>query len=124
MGWVLRLGETGVDGQSRSFDVIEFSRAEGLGDIANLGLTLAEGKRLLAGVQQVVVAAQADDQATLRPDCRVLSQSRFSVAIDESYPIDFMILNRCNVRCRWNFATEPSIESIQNRGARVLMSLG
>jgi hypothetical protein len=37
----------------------------------------------------------------------VLSQSRFSVAIDESYPIDFMILNRCNVHCRWNFATEP-----------------
>jgi hypothetical protein len=70
MGWVLRLVETGVDGQSRSFDVIEFSRTEGLGDIANLGLTLAEGKRLLAGVQQVVVAAQAGDQATLRPDCR------------------------------------------------------
>ena len=70
MGWVLRLVETGVDGQCRSFDVIEISRPDGLGDIANLGLTLAEGKRLLAGVQQVVVAAQADDQATLRPDCR------------------------------------------------------
>jgi hypothetical protein len=65
MGWLLRLVETGVDGQSRSFDVIEISRPDGLGEIANLGLTLAEGKRLLAGVQQVVVAAQADDQATL-----------------------------------------------------------
>ena len=62
--------ETGVDGQSRSFDVIEIRRPDGLGEIANLGLTLAEGKRLLAGVQQVVVAAQADDQAALRPDCR------------------------------------------------------
>ena len=70
MGWVLRLVETGVDGQCRSFDVIEISRPDGLGDIANLGLTLAEGKRLLAAVQQVVVAAQAGDQATLRPDCR------------------------------------------------------
>lgn len=70
MGWVLRLVETGVEGQSRSFDVIEISRPDGLGDIANLGLTLAEGKRLLAGVQQGVVATQADDQATLRPDCR------------------------------------------------------
>jgi hypothetical protein len=65
MGWLLRLVETGVDGQSRSFDVIEISRPDGFGEIANLGLTLAEGKRLLAGVQQVVVAAQADDQATL-----------------------------------------------------------
>jgi hypothetical protein len=45
MGWLLRLVETGVDGQSRSFDVIEISRPDGLGEIANLGLMLAEGKR-------------------------------------------------------------------------------
>jgi hypothetical protein len=70
MEWVVRLVETGVDGQSRSFDLIEIGRPSGLGEIANLGLTLAEGKQLLAGVQQAVVAAQADDQATLRPDCR------------------------------------------------------
>jgi hypothetical protein len=43
---------------------------DGIGDIAKLGLTLAEGKRLLAGVQQGFVAAQADSHATLRPDCR------------------------------------------------------
>jgi hypothetical protein len=70
MEWVLLLVGTGVDGQSRSFDVTEISRPGGLGDIANLGLTLAQGKQLLAGVQQVVVTAQADDHATLRPDCR------------------------------------------------------
>ena len=70
MEWVLRLVGTDVDGQSRGFDVIEISRPGGLGEIANLGLTLAEGKRLLTGVQQVVVGAQADDQARLRPDCR------------------------------------------------------
>jgi hypothetical protein len=37
------------------------------------GLTLAEGELLLAGVQQGVVAAQANSHATLttlRPDCR------------------------------------------------------
>ena len=52
MAWDLRLVGTGVDGQSRRFDVTEISRSEGLGDIANLGerarergLTLAEGKR-------------------------------------------------------------------------------
>jgi hypothetical protein len=66
----LRLVGTGVDGQSRGFDVMEISRPEDLGDIANLGLTLAEGKQLLAAVQQGVVAAQADSHATLRPDCQ------------------------------------------------------
>jgi hypothetical protein len=42
--WTLRLIGTGIDGQSRSFDVTAISRPEGLGDIANLGLTLAEAK--------------------------------------------------------------------------------
>jgi len=69
MEWVLRLVGTGVDGQSQSFDVIEISRPNGVGDIANLGLTLAEGKLLLAGVQQGVVAAQADGHA-MRPACQ------------------------------------------------------
>lgn len=70
MGWALRLVGTGIDGQSQSFDVMEISRPDGLGDIANLGLTLAEAKQLLARVQQEVVAAQADNHAILRPDCR------------------------------------------------------
>ena len=70
MEWVLRLVGTGVDGQPQSFDVMEISRPDGVFDIANLGLTLAEGKRLLASVQQVVVAAQADSHATRRPDCQ------------------------------------------------------
>ena len=63
MGWALRLVGTGIDGQSRSFDVMEISRPDDLGDIANLGLTLAEAKQLLARVQQEVVAAQADNHA-------------------------------------------------------------
>jgi hypothetical protein len=49
---------------------MEFIRPDGLVDIAKLGLTLAEGKQLLAQVQQEVVAAQADNHAMLRPDCR------------------------------------------------------
>jgi hypothetical protein len=61
---------TGVDGQSRGFDVMAISRPEALGDIANLGLTLAEGRQLLAAVQQGVVAAHADSHATPRSDCR------------------------------------------------------
>jgi hypothetical protein len=70
MEWMLRLVGTGIDGQSRSFDVMEISRPDGLGDLANLGLTLAEAKQLLARVQQDVVAAQADNQAMFRPDCQ------------------------------------------------------
>ena len=42
MEWMLRLVGTGIDGQSRSFDVMEISRPDGLGDIASLGLTLAD----------------------------------------------------------------------------------
>ena len=69
MGWVLQLVETGVDGRTRSVEVLEISRPNDLGDIANLGLTLPEAKQLLARVQQAVVAAQAHDHAVLRPDC-------------------------------------------------------
>jgi len=69
MGWVLQLVETGVDGRARSVEVLEISRPNDLGDIANLGLTLPEAKQLLARVQQAVVAAQAHQHAVLRPDC-------------------------------------------------------
>jgi len=48
---------------------MEIRRPDNLGDIANLGLTLAEAKRLLSGVQQEIVAAQARDHAVRRPDC-------------------------------------------------------
>jgi hypothetical protein len=66
---MLRLVETGTVSRARSVDVLEISRPNDLGDIANLGLTLSEAKRLLARVQQAVVAAQAYDHAALRPDC-------------------------------------------------------
>jgi hypothetical protein len=45
MEWMLRLVGMGIDGQSRSFDVTEISRPDGLGDLADFGLTLAEAKR-------------------------------------------------------------------------------
>ena len=69
MGWALQLVETGADGRTRSVEVLEISRPNDLGDIANLGLTLPEAKQLLARVQKAVVAAQAHDHAVLRPDC-------------------------------------------------------
>src|SRR5690349_21920729 len=70
MGWVLRLVETGVKGSSRSVDVMAIDRPGDLSDIADLGLTLAQGKRLVALVQQEIVTAQSRDHAVRRPDCR------------------------------------------------------
>src|SRR5689334_12910780 len=70
MGWVLRLVESGADGSSGSIDVLEIERPGDLGDLADLGLTHAEGKQLLARVQQAVVAAQSRDHAARRPACR------------------------------------------------------
>src|SRR5258708_24828255 len=48
---------------------MEIARPDALGDIANLGLTLAEAKQLLAPVQEIVVAAQAHGHAVSRPVC-------------------------------------------------------
>jgi len=51
---VLRLVETQADSRARSVDVPGIARPRDLRDSATLGLTLAEAKRLLARVQQVV----------------------------------------------------------------------
>jgi hypothetical protein len=64
------LVETGVDGSSRSVDVMAIDHPGDLGDIAALGLTLAQGKQLVALVQQEIVTAQSRDHALRRPDCR------------------------------------------------------
>jgi len=48
---------------------MEIRRPDDLVDIANLGLTLAEAKRLLAGVQREIVAVQARTHAVQRPGC-------------------------------------------------------
>src|SRR5918995_980518 len=70
MVWVLRLGETGVDGASRSVDVMAIDRLSHLSDIADLGLTLAQGKQLVALVQQEIVTVQSRDHVVRRPLCR------------------------------------------------------
>ena len=50
-------------------DVMEISRPDDLGDIANLGLTLTEAKQLLARVQREISTAQAREHAVRRPVC-------------------------------------------------------
>jgi len=56
-------------GENQSVDVMTINRPDDLSEIASLGLTLAEGKRLLAGLQQQIVAAQAGSHALRRPAC-------------------------------------------------------
>jgi hypothetical protein len=67
---MVRLVKTGADGEKQCIDVATINRPDDLVEIAHLGLTLAEGKRLLAGLQQQIVAAQARDHAVRRPDCQ------------------------------------------------------
>ena len=68
VAWIVRLVQIGADGEERRADVVNVDRPDDLTDIANLGLTLAEAKRVLAGFQQEIVAAQASSHAVRRPD--------------------------------------------------------
>jgi hypothetical protein len=70
VAWILRLVKTGAEGDGQSTDVMEINKPDDLADIAHLGLSLAEAKLLLAGVQREIVAAQARAHALRRPDCR------------------------------------------------------
>ena len=66
MACIVRLVSLGADGAEHSTDVLQIARPDDLADLASLGLTLAEGKRILAGVQQGIVAAQARVHAVRR----------------------------------------------------------
>jgi len=67
VAWMLRLVKIGAAGAGPCTDVMEIRRPGDLVDIANLGLTLTEAKRLLAGVQREIVAVQARTHAVRRP---------------------------------------------------------
>jgi hypothetical protein len=62
--------KTGAEGDGQSTDVMKINEPDDLSDIADLGLSLAEAKLLLAGVQRGIVAAQARAHAVRRPKCR------------------------------------------------------
>src|SRR3954451_1220524 len=70
MKLVLRLVETGLDGSSRSVDVLEIVGRSDPGDIAPLGVPLSQAKQLLGPIQREVGAAQCRELATRRPTCR------------------------------------------------------
>ena len=70
MAWIVRLLSTGAEGEEHSTDVLRIARPGNLADLASLGLTPGEGKRLPAGLQREIVAAQARVHAARRPACR------------------------------------------------------
>ena len=70
MAWIVRLVTTGEDGEEQCVDVMKINAPDDLDHIASLGLAVADGKLLLAGLQQEIVAAQARSHAIRRPDCR------------------------------------------------------
>lgn len=57
MAWIVRLVKIDASGDGQATDVMEINRPGDLRDISDLGLTLAETKRLLGGLQQEIVAA-------------------------------------------------------------------
>ena len=65
--WILKLAAAGDEGAC--VDIMEISKPDDLGDIANLGLTLMEAKQLLARVQCEISTAQAREHAVRRPVC-------------------------------------------------------
>ena len=69
VAWIIRLVKIGAEGEGRTLDVMEINRPDDLSDIADLGLALDETKRLLAGLQRKIVAAQVTDHAARRPTC-------------------------------------------------------
>src|SRR3954467_1139800 len=73
VAWIVKLVSIGAAGGERSTEVMRIARPDDLTDLATLGLTLAEGKQVLAGVQQELVAAQARLHAARRPACRSCS---------------------------------------------------
>ncbi|MFC0387526.1 hypothetical protein [Muricoccus vinaceus] len=70
MVWIVKLVSIGAEDEEHSTEVMRIAKPGNLTDLASLGLTLAEGKRLLAGVQREIVAAQARVHAVHRPACR------------------------------------------------------
>ena len=70
MAWVLRLVDISAEGEGRCADIMQISRPDSLDDIADLGLTLADARLVLAGVQREIATAQARVHAVRRPACR------------------------------------------------------
>ena len=69
VAWILRLVKIGTEGEGRSRGRHGNRAARRSRQYRRPGLTLSETKRLLAALQQEIVAAQVGDHAVRRPTC-------------------------------------------------------
>ncbi len=68
MKWRVMVEVTGEDGAVKQHVISEGERT-GAGQAATLGLSLSEGKATLAGLQRVLITAQADAHCRFRRRC-------------------------------------------------------
>ncbi len=75
MRWTVRLEARTDHGAVETTELVTISRPTVAGTLAEIGLTLAEAKALLAGLQEVVVRDQVGEYTAGRrvcPQCGVL----------------------------------------------------
>jgi hypothetical protein len=113
VAWIVRLVKIGAEADGQALDVMEINRPDDLADIADLGLTLSETKRLLARLQQEIVAAQVRDHALRRPVCSGCSGS-CRVKDYQDHVVDTLFgritLRLPRFRCATCGGSEPGID--------------
>ena len=91
MAWIVKLVSIGAAGGERSTEVMRIARPDDLTDLATLGLSLAESKQLLVGIQRELVAAQARLHAARRPAAAVARPAGSRIIVSTRSP-------RCSAR--------------------------
>ena len=66
MGRIFRV-VVGAEGDEQTTEVMKINRPNSLGNLADLGLSLAEARQLLVRLQTEIVAAQAGDHVSSTP---------------------------------------------------------
>ncbi len=69
VAWIVKFVNVGAESEAEATDVMEISRPDDLPNVADLGLTLAETKWLLAGLQHEMVAGQVRAHAVRQRTC-------------------------------------------------------
>src|SRR3954464_794471 len=60
VAWIVRLVSIGAEGEEHSTDVMRIAKPDTLADLGTLGLSLAESKQLVAGIQREIVARKPE----------------------------------------------------------------
>src|SRR3712207_8532651 len=74
VAWIVRLVSIGAGGAEHGTDVLRTARPDTLAELGTLGLSLAEGKRLLAGVRSEEHTSELQSRQYLV--CRLLLEKK------------------------------------------------